>query len=118
MDTEVECLPLFSLCPPSPTKLYFLHLYLYFYKVQSGFGYFQEEPDIPEEPVNNQNLTPLPILYTEDGAVILRFSEIFGIHKSSKKSEKRECRYSVPKGNIFFIPSLNVYLAFLEPHSM
>lgn len=59
--------------------------------------FLKEEPDIPEEPVNNQNLTPLPILYTEEGSVILRFSEIFGIHKSSKKSEKRECRYSVPK---------------------
>lgn len=64
---------------------------------------FQEEHDIPEVPVDNQNLTPLPILYTEDGAVILRFSEIFGINKPSKKSEKRECRYFVPKGNIFFI---------------
>ncbi|XP_017241541.1 transcription initiation factor TFIID subunit 1 isoform X2 [Daucus carota subsp. sativus] len=59
--------------------------------------FLKEEDDILEELVDNQNMTPLPILYTEDGAVILRFSEIFGIHKSSKKSEKRECRYSVPK---------------------
>lgn len=82
-------------------------------------GYFQEEDDILEEPVDNQNMTPLPILYTEDGAVILRFSEIFGIHKSSKKSEKRECRYSVPKGNIFLLSEfqMSAWLS-SEAHSM
>ncbi|XP_030944100.1 transcription initiation factor TFIID subunit 1-like isoform X1 [Quercus lobata] len=29
--------------------------------------------------------------------VILRFSEIFGIHEPLKKGEKRDCRFSIPK---------------------
>lgn len=48
--------------------------------------------------VNDKGSTPLPVLCIEDGMVILRFSEIFGIHEPFKKREKRDRRYSVPKG--------------------
>ncbi|KAJ8768872.1 hypothetical protein K2173_023867 [Erythroxylum novogranatense] len=40
---------------------------------------------------------PLPILCVEDGLVILRFSEIFGIHEPLKRTEKRDHRYSIYK---------------------
>lgn len=51
-----------------------------------------------QEVVNDKGSTPLPVLCIEDGMVILRFSEIFGIHEPIKKREKRDRRYSVPKG--------------------
>uniref|UniRef100_A0A164ZGS7 Transcription initiation factor TFIID subunit 1 n=1 Tax=Daucus carota subsp. sativus TaxID=79200 RepID=A0A164ZGS7_DAUCS len=57
----------------------------------------EADENYAQELVDDQKLTPLPVLYIEDGAVILRFSEIFGIHRSKKKSEKRGCRYSVSK---------------------
>ncbi|XP_048320422.2 transcription initiation factor TFIID subunit 1 isoform X2 [Ziziphus jujuba] len=50
-----------------------------------------------QEVVNDKGSTPLPVLCIEDGMVILRFSEIFGIHEPIKKREKRDRRYSVPK---------------------
>ncbi|PHT96896.1 Transcription initiation factor TFIID subunit 1 [Capsicum chinense] len=40
---------------------------------------------------------PLPVLCVEDGVAILKFSEIFALHKPRKKAEKRERRCSVPK---------------------
>lgn len=42
--------------------------------------------------------TPLPVLCIEDGKAILRFSEIFGIVEPLKKKEKKDRRYSFPKG--------------------
>ncbi|PON40245.1 TAFII-230 TBP-binding protein [Parasponia andersonii] len=50
-----------------------------------------------QEVVLDKGPTPLPVLCIEDGKVILRFSEIFGIHKPMKKREKRDHKYSVPK---------------------
>ncbi|KAH0988884.1 hypothetical protein GBA52_000367 [Prunus armeniaca] len=50
-----------------------------------------------QEALSDKSATPLPVLCIEDGLVILRFSEIFGIHVPLKKAEKREHRYSVPK---------------------
>ncbi|KAJ4851203.1 hypothetical protein Tsubulata_024376 [Turnera subulata] len=57
----------------------------------------QEENDVVTEPQDTVNSTPLPILCVEEGSVILRFSEIFGIHEPLKKVEKRENRYSIFK---------------------
>lgn len=43
--------------------------------------------------------TSLPILCIEDGMVILRFSEIFGVHEPTKKAERKDQhRHSVNKG--------------------
>uniref|UniRef100_A0A2N9IH90 Ubiquitin-like domain-containing protein n=1 Tax=Fagus sylvatica TaxID=28930 RepID=A0A2N9IH90_FAGSY len=58
---------------------------------------FQEVPQNQEGSLDEKGSTPLPVLCIEDGMVILRFSEIFGIHKSLKKREKRDRRYSIPK---------------------
>ncbi|KAI9083926.1 hypothetical protein K1719_034184 [Acacia pycnantha] len=41
--------------------------------------------------------TPLPVLCVEDGMVILRFSEIFGIHEPLRKGGRREQRPSIPR---------------------
>lgn len=57
----------------------------------------QEVPQNQEGSLDEKGSTPLPVLCIEDGMVILRFSEIFGIHKSLKKREKRDRRYSIPK---------------------
>ena len=51
-----------------------------------------------EESLDEKGSTPLPVLCIEDGMVILRFSEIFGIHEPLKKGEKRDRRLSIPKG--------------------
>ena len=51
-----------------------------------------------EESLDEKGSTPLPVLCIEDGMVILRFSEIFGIHEPLKKGEKRDRRFSIPKG--------------------
>ncbi|XP_028793650.1 transcription initiation factor TFIID subunit 1 isoform X2 [Neltuma alba] len=40
---------------------------------------------------------PLPVLCVEDGMVILRFSEIFGIHEPLRKGGRREQRPSIPR---------------------
>ncbi|KAK8636999.1 hypothetical protein V6N13_064431 [Hibiscus sabdariffa] len=53
----------------------------------------QEEPVAPEEPSDSKGSTPLPVLCVEDGTVILRFSEIFGIHEPLKKAAKRDRGY-------------------------
>ncbi|XWS09403.1 hypothetical protein CRYUN_Cryun40dG0082200 [Craigia yunnanensis] len=54
---------------------------------------FQEVPDTLEEPLDCKGSTPLPVLCVEDGMVILRFSEIFGIHEPLKKGDKRDRGY-------------------------
>ena len=51
-----------------------------------------------EESLDEKGSTPLPVLCIEDGMVILRFSEIFGIHEPLKKGEKRDRRFFIPKG--------------------
>ncbi|XVE80957.1 hypothetical protein DITRI_Ditri15bG0023500 [Diplodiscus trichospermus] len=51
---------------------------------------FQEVPDVLEQPLDSKGSTPLPVLCVEDGMVILRFSEIFGIHEPLKKGDKRD----------------------------
>ncbi|EEF39713.1 transcription initiation factor tfiid, putative [Ricinus communis] len=53
--------------------------------------------DAMEEPPDGKSSAPLPVLCVEDGLVILRFSEIFGIHEPLKKGEKRDRRYSIFK---------------------
>ncbi|KAB1217543.1 Transcription initiation factor TFIID subunit 1 [Morella rubra] len=57
----------------------------------------QEVPQGQERSLDEKDSTPLPVLCMENGKVILRFSEIFGIHKPLKKVEKRDHRYSIPK---------------------
>ncbi|KAL5747023.1 hypothetical protein ACOSQ2_024320 [Xanthoceras sorbifolium] len=55
----------------------------------------EELADIPKEPLDDQVSTPLPVLCVEDGSVILRFSEIFGIHEPLKKRGKGDQRYYI-----------------------
>ncbi|CAN1821883.1 Transcription initiation factor TFIID subunit 1 [Linum perenne] len=50
----------------------------------------QKEPEF-------KGSTLLPILCVEDGMVILKFSEIFGIHEPLKKVPKREHKYTTCK---------------------
>ncbi|KAJ7943953.1 Transcription initiation factor TFIID subunit 1 [Quillaja saponaria] len=54
----------------------------------------EEVPEVLKGP------TPLPVLCIEDGMVILRFSEIFGIHEPLKKMEKRDNQRSLPKDRL------------------
>ena len=72
--------------------MYFL---FYFFKIHE---FQQEVPQSQEESLDGKGSTPLPVLCIEDGMVILRFSEIFGIHEPLKKGEKRDRRFSIPKG--------------------
>ena len=58
----------------------------------------QELPDALEEPLDSKASTPLPVLCVEDGMVILRFSEIFGIHEPLKKGDKRDHGYFTHRG--------------------
>ncbi|WCJ21155.1 Transcription initiation factor TFIID subunit 1 [Euphorbia peplus] len=60
-------------------------------------GFEEGKTGALEEPRNGKGSTPLPVLCIEDGMVILRFSEIFGIHESLKKGERRDHRYSIFK---------------------
>ncbi|KAK3206157.1 hypothetical protein Dsin_020203 [Dipteronia sinensis] len=53
----------------------------------------EDVADIVEEPLDDQVSTPLPVLFVEDGSVILRFSEIFGIREPLKKQGKGDQRY-------------------------
>ncbi|KAH0465864.1 hypothetical protein IEQ34_005967 [Dendrobium chrysotoxum] len=53
---------------------------------------FQEDEVVPEEPVNSKSETALPVLCVEDGLVILRFSEIFGVHEPLKRPDRRKCQ--------------------------
>ncbi|GAV67130.1 ubiquitin domain-containing protein/Bromodomain domain-containing protein/TBP-binding domain-containing protein/DUF3591 domain-containing protein [Cephalotus follicularis] len=60
-----------------------------------GIEDLQEDvTDDTKGPLDGLRSTPLPVLCIEDGLVILRFSEIFGIHEPHKKVEKRDRRYS------------------------
>lgn len=72
----------------------------------------QEEPEGLEEPFEGKRSAPLPILCVEDGMVILRFSEIFGIHGPLKKGEKRDRRYTIPKGMLSYIWNLIPHVNF------
>ncbi|KAK7407342.1 hypothetical protein VNO78_09180 [Psophocarpus tetragonolobus] len=54
------------------------------------------EEEVPEVQKRSMSM-PLPVLCVEDGMVILRFSEIFGIHEPLRKGEKREHRHSIPR---------------------
>ncbi|KAF5731919.1 transcription initiation factor TFIID subunit 1 isoform X1 [Tripterygium wilfordii] len=53
----------------------------------------KEVDDASEGPLDGKCSTPLPILCVEDGMVILRFSEIFGIHQPLKKGEKSDHKH-------------------------
>lgn len=67
----------------------------------------QEIAGVLEEPLDGQGSTPLPVLCVEDGMVILRFSEIFGIHEPLKKADKREHGYFTHRG---MLPSINFFI--------
>nr|POE76900.1 hypothetical protein CFP56_26296 [Quercus suber] len=77
-----------------------------------SFPMEQEEPQSQEESLDGKGSTPLPVLCIEDGMVICRFSEIFGIHEPLKKGEKRDRRFSIPKAFFiaFLFSSINVAL--------
>ncbi|KAJ0969401.1 hypothetical protein J5N97_022278 [Dioscorea zingiberensis] len=53
---------------------------------------FQEHPDSEHEQADSRSDISLPVLCVEDGMVILRFSEIFGVHEPLKRAEKKEHR--------------------------
>ncbi|PSS26188.1 Transcription initiation factor TFIID subunit like [Actinidia chinensis var. chinensis] len=57
----------------------------------------EEEPEVLEELFDDNSSMPLPLLCVEDGAVILRFSEIFGNFEPLKKQEKRDRKYTITK---------------------
>ncbi|XAR69721.1 hypothetical protein NMG60_11001422 [Bertholletia excelsa] len=63
----------------------------------TDFQEFQEDADLLEQQLDERRSTPLPILCIDDGAVILRFSEIFGNYEPLKKVEKKDRKYIVPK---------------------
>ncbi|KAL8107678.1 transcription initiation factor TFIID subunit 1-like [Apium graveolens] len=71
-------------------------------------GFETQECDIGEEAVKNRDLSPLPVLYKEDGGVILRFSEIFGVRNCLKKLGKKKCRYSVCKDKYVLMGNADV----------
>ncbi|KAK0585829.1 hypothetical protein LWI29_034578 [Acer saccharum] len=53
----------------------------------------EEVVDILKEPIDYQVSVPLPVLFVEDGSVILWFSEIFGIQEPLRKRGKGDQRY-------------------------
>ncbi|KAL2458807.1 Transcription initiation factor TFIID subunit 1 [Forsythia ovata] len=57
----------------------------------------EEEQNAPEEPAGDGCSATLPILCVEDGMVILKFSDIFGIHEPLKKAVKRDRPFIIPK---------------------
>ncbi|KAG6593022.1 Transcription initiation factor TFIID subunit 1, partial [Cucurbita argyrosperma subsp. sororia] len=54
---------------------------------------FEETPEVEKRMQEEKAHTPLPVLCMENGMAILQFSEIFGVHDSLKKKEKRDSRY-------------------------
>eukprot|EP00268_Persea_americana_P046001 TRINITY_DN471_c0_g1_i1.p1 TRINITY_DN471_c0_g1~~TRINITY_DN471_c0_g1_i1.p1 ORF type:complete len:1950 (+),score=513.47 TRINITY_DN471_c0_g1_i1:188-6037(+) len=57
-----------------------------------------EESAVPQELFDERRGAPLPVLCIEDGMVVLRFSEIFGVNEPLKKREKKEHhRYPIPR---------------------
>lgn len=54
--------------------------------------------EAPKEFSDYKSSAPLPVLCIENGMVILRFSEIFGIQESSKRRHKKEHMYLMHKG--------------------
>ncbi|PIA32456.1 hypothetical protein AQUCO_04500216v1 [Aquilegia coerulea] len=66
-------------------------------KLAVGLEDFQDEQEDLQEPLSEKSTSSLPVLYVEDGTVVLRFSEIFGIHEPIKKGEKRSHKYPILK---------------------
>ncbi|KAG5548461.1 hypothetical protein RHGRI_013968 [Rhododendron griersonianum] len=56
-----------------------------------------QEPEALVELLDDKSSTPLPMLCVEDGAVILRFSEIFGNFEPMKKREKKDRKYTISR---------------------
>ncbi|XP_058216351.1 transcription initiation factor TFIID subunit 1 isoform X2 [Rhododendron vialii] len=56
-----------------------------------------QEPEALVELLDDKSSTPLPMLCVEDGAVILRFSEIFGNFEPMKKREKEDRKYTISR---------------------
>lgn len=58
-------------------------------------------PASPVEETDNTTDNLLPVLYKEDGKVVLRFSEIFGTKESCKTVQRKSCqRYSTLKERV------------------
>lgn len=62
----------------------------------------QELDESCEEPYEEKISTPLPVLCVENDTVILRFSEIFGIHEFSRRNYKRDPAPPIHKGISLF----------------
>ncbi|CAN4106514.1 unnamed protein product [Withania somnifera] len=75
---------------------------------ESSEDLLEEESLALREPVDSQSALPLPVLCVEDGVAILKFSEIFALHKPRKKAEKRERRCSVPKDKYKAMDTLDI----------
>ncbi|CAN6483418.1 unnamed protein product [Victoria cruziana] len=60
---------------------------------------FQEgEQEVMQSELHDKSVSSLPVLCIEDGMVILRFSEIFGVHEPIRKPDKKvHPRYAVSK---------------------
>lgn len=63
----------------------------------ASFEEFQDIAEADEEPSEDKAASLLPVLCIQNGMVILRFSQIFGIHEFSKKSYRRDHKTSVHK---------------------
>ncbi|XP_038899368.1 transcription initiation factor TFIID subunit 1 isoform X2 [Benincasa hispida] len=57
-------------------------------------GLLEGTPEVQKRLQDEKSHTPLPVLCMENGMAILQFSEIFGVHDSLNKKEKRDSRYS------------------------
>ncbi|XP_031489474.1 transcription initiation factor TFIID subunit 1 isoform X2 [Nymphaea colorata] len=58
----------------------------------------EAEQEVPLPELHEKGGPSLPVLCIEDGMVILRFSEIFGVHEPAKKPDKKvHPRYTVSK---------------------
>ncbi|XP_026407296.1 transcription initiation factor TFIID subunit 1-like [Papaver somniferum] len=60
----------------------------------------REDDELQDLEESRNNTASLPILCIEDGKVVLRFSEIFGVHEPPRKREMRNHRDPIPKDKL------------------
>ncbi|XP_026401492.1 transcription initiation factor TFIID subunit 1-like isoform X1 [Papaver somniferum] len=60
----------------------------------------REDDELRDLEESRNNTASLPILCIEDGKVVLRFSEIFGVHEPPRKREQGNHRDPIPKDKL------------------
>ncbi|RZC74501.1 hypothetical protein C5167_049982 [Papaver somniferum] len=63
-------------------------------------GHCHADDELQDLEESRNNTASLPILCIEDGKVVLRFSEIFGVHEPPRKREMRNHRDPIPKDKL------------------